>query len=389
MRGARRSFVVLLATATTASAAPMLVEGEVTDTRSRWTSDGSRIVTEATVRTPAGDVVVSQLGGSVGGLAMRTWPGPDLLVPGMRVAVAAHRADDLSARTHVVVDDVRVLATPPGYVRSGPTKAGSPLYWESGCVFVHAASDGTKQLPGDTEFDVIEDAIATWNTAAAGCSYMDLRYEGKIDSEVGRDGINLIKFRDASWCRPAVGDDPPRCHPPSAAGLATAVYVDDADSDRDGALVDVDIELNGEEFAISDKGVTLGVAGCKAELANTLTHELGHMLGIEHPCLAIGDPPRVDDQGRPVQACSSVMNDPSITESTMFNFQDCEETKKATLEAEDVAAICGIYPRAEDPGSCEPVDLTPGGCCSATNHPVPAALLGGAVVLLLGRRRRR
>lgn len=391
-----RRFAIVLALPAVAAAEPageMTVEGEVVTTTSRWTDDGSRIVTEATVRTSAGEVVVSQLGGRVGGLAMRSIPGPPLLVPGMRVAATAHRGLDLSHREHVVVDGVRVLATPPGYVRTGPTEAGNYLSWESSCVFVTADAAGTKQLPGDAEFDVIESAIATWNTAAEGCSYMRLRYEGLADVEVGRDAVNVIKFRDMSWCRPAVGNDPARCHPSSAAGITTVVYVDDPSSDRDGAIVDADIELNGKDFSISNMGTTLGTAPCRAELANTLTHELGHLLGIEHPCLAAGDPPRVDHLGRSVPSCNAIMGDPEITESTMYNIQDCDETKKATLEPQDVAAICEIYPAARDPGSCERVDLTPGGCCSASSRPLPALLAAGLWALVAGlgvaRRRRR
>ena len=386
-----RLFAVILAMPAVASAAPpMALEGEVIETHSRWTRDGSRIVTEATVHTESGDVVVSQLGGSVDGLGMRTMPGPELLVPGMRVAVAAHADVDLEQRRHVVVDRVRVLAVPPNYVRTGPTKAGNYLFWESGCIFVTADAAGTKALPGDLEFDVIERSIGTWNTASATCSYMELKYEGREDREVGRDRVNIIKFRDMSWCRPAVDDDPARCHAESAAGITTAVYVDDADSDRDGAIVDADIEINGKFFAISDNGVTLGTSNCLSDLSNTLTHELGHLHGIEHPCLALGDPMRVDSLGRAVPLCNSVLGDPRITEQTMFNIQDCGETKKATLEAEDIAAVCGIYPLSEDPGTCVPVSLNDRGCCNSSVPPAPSLLIGGLTALLvLGRRRRR
>jgi hypothetical protein len=221
------------------------------------------------------------------------------------------------------------------------------------------------------------------------CSYIKLKYEGPIEGhEVGRDGINLIKFRDAAWCRPAVDNDPARCYADSAAGITTAVYVDDAKSSRDGAIVDADIEINGKNFAISDNGTTLGTATCKAELANTLTHELGHLHGIEHPCLAAGDPARIDNLGRPVPLCSAT-SDPAITESTMFNFQDCGETKKETLAPDDIAAVCGIYPVANDPGTCTPVSLSQAGCCSASDRPLPALVLAGMAALLVGRRRRR
>src|SRR5688500_17918656 len=97
-----RSIVLVAALSVTASAKPMTITGDVMDARSRWTADGSRIVTEATVHTTTGDVVVSQLGGSVDGIAMRTFPGPEPLVPGMRVTLAAREDYDLSQRAHVV-----------------------------------------------------------------------------------------------------------------------------------------------------------------------------------------------------------------------------------------------------------------------------------------------
>ena len=73
----------------------MAVSGTVVETHSHWTSDGSRIVTEATLDTPDGRVVVSQLGGTVDGLTMRTFPGPEIMEPGMQVAIAAHDAMEL------------------------------------------------------------------------------------------------------------------------------------------------------------------------------------------------------------------------------------------------------------------------------------------------------
>src|SRR4051794_10971542 len=106
------------------------VEGFVVAAASRWTGDGSRIVTEATVRTADGrEVVVSQLGGTVDGLTMRQFPGPEPLVLGMRVAADVHEATDLEARVHRVVEGVRVLAWPSEFVRTGPTKDGHFLFW--------------------------------------------------------------------------------------------------------------------------------------------------------------------------------------------------------------------------------------------------------------------
>ena len=393
----RRLVLLAVLAPAVASATPArntgTVEGAVVATQSRWTHDGSRIVTAATVRTATGDVVVSQLGGTVDGLTMRTFPGPEPLAIGMHVAVGTHEALDLDNRMHLLADDVRVAKAQPepaGFVRTGPTKAGQYLFWESGCVYVTISPEGTRQVLGDDELEAIDASIAEWNNGIAGCSYMNIVTERPSGSpiEVGRDNRNLIKFRDESWCRPATKDDPMRCYSPSAAGLTTAVFVDDASSDRDGALVDADIELNGHDFATSHLGETSGTADCQSEITNTLTHELGHLLGLEHPCLATGDPPRVDGAGNPVPTCNAAMSNPKIVNATMFNFQSCGELDKASLSDDDVAGVCAIYPIEDDPGSCSPV-VSHTGCCSASAAPYPSTvLLGGFVLFGLLRRRR-
>ena len=382
-----RSLAVVAVLVTSANAAPMTVTGEVVDAKSHWIADGSRIVTEATIHTDTGDVVVSQLGGTVDGLTMRTMPGPDVLEAGMQVTVAGRYDFDLSLAPHVDVVGVKVTAYPAGFVRTGPTKAGHYLYWESGCVFMTVDAAGSKEIAGDTEFPVIDNTIATWNSGTDSCSYLQILNQGKKDMEVGRDNVNLIKFRDVSWCRPATQDDPARCHPEAAAGITTATYVDDGSSSRDGALVDADVELNGVEFALAVNGQTLGTSSCLSELQNTLTHELGHVQGLEHTCLAPGDPARVDNTGAPVPSCQNATQ--AEQDATMSNFQDCGEVKKETLSPDDINAICTIYPMAKDPGTCEPVAST-GGCCAVGGgRGLPGLFMLGTIVGVLGFWRRR
>jgi hypothetical protein len=66
----------------------------------------------------------------------------------------------------------------------------------------------------------------------------------------------------------------------------------------------------------------------------------------------------------------------------MYPFQDCGETKKETLEADDIAAICTIYPTAKDPHSCSPVSSGSGGCNSGQGPLGPLTL--AALIALLG-----
>ena len=387
----RFGLVVALGTlSTAASASPMSITGFVVDSRSHWTGDGSRIVTDFTIQTDAGDaVVVRQLGGTVDGIGMTTFPSLPPLALGMQVAVAAHEDLDLQQQTHVEVDDVRVLALPEGFVRSGPTDSGHYLYWESGCIFVTYDAAGTSELPGDSELALIDASIATWNDDTSSCSYMKVMKQGVKDVEVGKDEVNVVKFRDSVWGRPAIADDPPKMYPSSAAGLTTVTFINDAKSSRDGAIVDADIEVNGVNFAISDQGSSLSSNPVKAELQNTMTHEVGHLHGLEHTCLADYEMvTRYDENGTLVPRCSAT-TDPKITEATMYPYQDSGETKKETLEPDDINSMCVVYPPARDPGTCSAVSLSPGCGCATGGFPggVGVIALGGAVALVLRRKR--
>jgi hypothetical protein len=373
----------------------MTIDGDVVAVQSHWTSDGSRIVTEATVRTPDGStVVVSQLGGTVDGIGMRQMPGPELLVVGMTVAVAAHRDVDLSQQEHVVLDSAKVVSYPPDFVRTGPTKNGKYLYWESGCVYVTPDAAGTTAIAGDAEFAIIDASIATWNDGTAACSYLKIVTEPRKALEVGRDNINVIKFRDTTWGRPAIGSDPARAYAHAAAGITTAIYIDDPKSSRDGAIIDADVEINGVDFAITADSQPSN--GRDSVLQNTLTHELGHLQGLEHTCRVGNDPERKDNTGNPVPFCDEASVPPltpekqAILDATMYNFQSPGETSKESLSDDDIAAICAIYPTANDPNTCDHVGSTGGGCCSASglgDRPDVSFLLAGTVLLLMRRRK--
>ncbi len=387
----------------------MTIQGDVVAVHSYWTDDGSRIETDSTILTDDGqEVVVNQFGGTVDGIGMIQMPGDRVLELGMRVAVAAHTGMDLSQHAHVVMDSMKILEDVPGFVRTGPTASGHYLYWESGCAFVTPDAAGTTAIPGDQEFAVIDAAINEWNSKTASCSYFKVVNSGPKAMETTNDKVNVIKFRDTpctcdngttSWgCRPATTNSAAKCYAQLAAGITTAVYVNDASSSRDGAIVDADIELNGVNFAISVNGQSNSTQACQADLANTLTHELGHLHGLEHTCrLNATDPQWIDDQGNPVPTCTAVQTPPltaedqKILDATMYPSQDCGETKKASLSDDDINAICTIYPTAKDPGTCAPVASTGGGCCSASrgaDRPAGALLLAGVVAFWMRRRRK-
>jgi len=383
-----------------------LLTGEVLSARSRWVRGGTAIVTESVLRLDDGrQVTVRQLGGSVDGIAMVSIPAPTLLQAGDRVSAQVVVARDRRGRESRLVE--RLWAAPEGgtsgssatggtrmpFVRTVATRTRAPLAWESGCAIVTFHADGTSHVAGDGEFAEMEATVARWLDATGGCSYLDLRLAEPERREVGLDGTNLVIYREENWCRPATDDDPEECYDPSAAGLTTLFFIDDADSERNGAILDADIEMNAVDFAIALDGDTTHPERCASEISNTFTHEVGHLMGLDHTCFAGGERLE-DDQGELQPNC-----DPSDAlsaeqrEATMYNFQECGETIKATPEADDVAGICAVYPIADDPGECSGPDLEEKGCCAVAGSPARSptgtlSLLGLFIAALLALRRR-
>lgn len=363
----RRLFAALIVVSILpASAAAERVTGEVVSQASRWARGGRAIVTESVLRQDDGtQVTVRQLGGSVDGVGMVLLHGPRLLRVGERAAAEVDLASDLSGRERRVVRAVLGAKTDDGgevmeFVRTPASDTGAPLAWESSCAFLAYHEDGTTHLDGDLEFDVMHAAVETWAAEIAGCSFFDITEEGRQGGEVGFDSTNLVMFREERWCRPATGDDPEECYDSSAAGLTTLFFIDDDGSNRNGAILDADIELNGVNFAVSDGGES-NAPGCKSDLANTFTHELGHLQGLDHTCYTNGARLE-DDEGNPQPSCSDDLP-PEITEATMYNFQECGETKKTSLSADDIDGVCAIYPSADDPGTCTRPTLDSGKSC--------------------------
>jgi MYXO-CTERM domain-containing protein len=181
-----------------------------------------------------------------------------------------------------------------------------------------------------------------------------------------------------------------------------------AGENRAGEIIDADIEFNAVHFAISANDATEADPSlCKSDLANTLTHEVGHLMGLDHTCVANGYSPGfnpdgnpkpwpLDDNGAEVPYCSEGDLTQEIIDSTMNAFQSCGETIKATPEADDIDGVCGVYPLAEDPGECalpEPLGKRTCACRVGTadnGSPVapliPLLVLGLVLVRVRSRR---
>jgi MYXO-CTERM domain-containing protein len=376
------------------------VSGEVVSSHSRWARRRAEIVTESVIRTASGaEVTVRQLGGSVDGIGMVVLHSSvPLLRVGDRVSARVAVARDRRGRVSRPVREVYTMggAGSIPFVRTEATKTRVQLAWESGCAQLFFDSAGTTHVEGDLEFEEMQRVLTRWRHDVQDCSFFNLQYEGLIDSEVGLDGVNVVKFREERWCRPATDEEPEECYDANAAALTTLHFIDDRSSDRNGTLLDADVEFNAINFTVAiDHQSTVENGPCESDLANTFTHEIGHLMGLDHTCWSGSGVQLTDDEGVPLLECSRGEALPEkIREATMYAFQDCAETKKASPAADDIAGVCAIYPIEDDPSECRAADLNPGGCCAVAGAERGAGsgsawLLGLAGLMLLAVRRRR
>jgi hypothetical protein len=171
-------------------------------------------------------------------------------------------------------------------------------------------------------------AAATWSRPAVGCTGFEVQMaiEQTDDAVVANDARNNLVFRRDSWA-----------YDPQALAITTVFA-----RQSDGVIVDGDLELNAVTFVWGD--LAAGASGARTwDLQNTLTHELGHLLGLDHNCRFPGDVRALlDDRGAPVPECASAP--PEIRESTMYPAVLPGDLERRTLAADDIAAVCGIYP---------------------------------------------
>ena len=344
----------------------------VIDRRSSWSD--TRIVTDVVIEKTDGSIETRRLpGGSVDGIGMVEFP----------LGVASPGAGLL------------------GWVPAR-TSAGKPIAWRSSCVYVTPSVVPPSDIPAARVGAVLDAAIGEWNGRTRTCSFLKLFRATPSAVEVGLDGTNLLVFREDRWCRPATVCDPNDCHDADAAALTTIFFVDKPGAPDDGVILDTDIEINAVDFAVWDEGATEGT-GPGADLQNTLTHELGHVVGLGHTCWDEDGPPDLDGDNLPIPRCGS--NPAEITEATMFNYQDSgppPETIKRSLEADDIQGFCTRYPPADDPRECRRTAITPrlvggtgclgGGECVVAGRGATARgawLVIGLAVVALRRRRRR
>ncbi len=252
---------------------------------------------------------------------------------------------------------VLALPVPAGAWVQSQSSKGAKLSWSDSCLTMYINERGSDDVADDSELAEIEASFDTWG--AVSCSSFLIQFAGLTNLEVTGHlkedpSVNMVLFREKKW-------------PYSTRPVAFTAVTYNVNT---GEIYDADIEMNGEDYSFTTKP---DKETWKIDIQNTITHELGHVLGIDHT--------------------------PNV-EATMFDHAGPGEINKRTLEQDDIDAVCTLYPLVENM-MCTKVDPLylfydfpeargEESCTAGRGGSGPAglALLGLALLTLMVLRRR-
>lgn len=241
---------------------------------------------------------------------------------------------------------------------------GPSLAWSTRTIELRRSGEGAEVSAVDAE-RVALGSLASWNALA--CSDMELVLGERTQSRlVGFDWAagsgsaaneNILVFRNDNESDPIDA----WLHQLGALAITTVTF-----EGNQGELLDADIEINDTGFSFTSCDPEETECLVDFDLQNTLTHELGHLLGLDHSVEA---------------------------EATMFASAPRRDTSKRTLAVDDEAALCAVYPAGELAGECfgvaraEPPDVRFAAtvCGAGASAPMWLALM----ILWAGRPRTR
>lgn len=216
-------------------------------------------------------------------------------------------------------DFVQTTTCNPGSMGNDRCRAGEeprPVQWfrQSIPYFIH--DQGSQDIhPGEFEItdhlrNTIISSFETWNDQE--CSLFEMRFAGLTpDAPIGTEGgtisienlSNVVVFRDGFWPHPGY----------NAVALTTVTF-----RPSSGEILAADIEFNTADYEFTN---TEGREGAVIDVRNTLTHEAGHFLGLDHTF---------------------------VTDATMFATAPPAEISKRELHPVDIEGLCSIYPLSRE-----------------------------------------
>ena len=205
-------------------------------------------------------------------------------------------------------------------------------------------------------------SMETWN-AVDQCTLPLLVHSGTTDVTIGEAPEEIDAFAE-NTVLPIHSPEVWSSKGYSSSLLAITSLTYDRQS---GVLVDADIEINDWNHIFSSQDSAVQGAN---DLENTLTHEIGHLLGMDHS---------------------------EDVDATMYGQAPDAEDKKRTLENDDVDGVCDLYKDYTIPDTASLPEHNhveahhETSSCASFTSPSPGFLwlYGGLVLVLLGLRSSR
>lgn len=272
------------------------------------------------------------------------------------------------------------------YVRTRASETNVELKWNKSCVNLRYLLGGRPTSVSEELFrTAVNEAAAQWSSSKLSCTKMFLSTSASTSttSFVEADTVNTVQFRSDFWGRNARKEVDRVPYPQNALAI-TSVFA----NRKTGEIVDTDVEINAM-FAMWGDVVAnpqLLRSTNTHDLQNTLTHEFGHVIGLDHTCDGGGQSNLVDNEDKPVPACPGTAE---IQETTMAAIVMPGDTLRRTLAKDDQDGVCQIYPADGNP-ACSTGE-SDGGCTWAPGRTpaAPAGLLAALAGFALVWRRRR
>jgi hypothetical protein len=196
----------------------------------------------------------------------------------------------------------------------GCKTSGEPLWWANSCVGFSLQRDASEHIPMKYVRQVATRSFTAWSDLECETGYATLAFSELEEAECKRteynDGgknSNIILFQDTKWDYKGADNT-----------LAKTTVTFDAET---GEIFDADIEINHayNNFTISDEIVDY-------DLESVLTHEVGHLIGLDHT--------------------------PDYA-ATMYAGYEPGSMEQRSLEPDDVLGACTAYPPERD-AVCDP-----------------------------------
>jgi hypothetical protein len=225
-----------------------------------------------------------------------------------------------------------------------PDLAGAErVRWQPARVEYEVNDQGAPGLSSAGVLNAVETAANTWTRET--CASVELASLSLTAAAAAPDdGKNTIQWLTSGWLERGFGTE--------TAGITDTLY--ELGDDSEWRIIEADVYLDAEHLAWS---FSPGADNTR-DIQTVLTHELGHVLGLLHPC----EPDGADD----APVCDS---DPAFQSATMYPLYDVNQS---SLGADDVEGLCFLYSYvACETLGCAPEQIcTPEGCAQECGNTV-------------------